>query len=89
MPTLTLKPADGCLTCGCRVRGFKIGTFRINKGSIRSTGTVLGFVEPTCCECGQPHADVSRWQLDPESQAKVTAHRARMGWTYSPVGNGS
>lgn len=81
MPTLTMKPADGCIVCGCRIRGFKRGTFRINKDSLRSTGTILGFLEPTCCECGQPHAQVARWHLDADSQAIVDGYRRRMGWS--------
>lgn len=88
MPTLTLEPQEACLHCGCRLRGFSIGSYRINKGSLRSnTGGAITWLE--CPECGPSFSRRhplgvrqfgDRWRLDAESQAVVNAHRVRKGW---------
>lgn len=88
MPTLTLQPRDPCAVCGCRLRGFSIGSYRINKGSLRSTAVAISWLE--CPECGPVFArrhptgvqqSAHRWVLDAESQAVVDAYNAGRGWT--------
>lgn len=88
MPMLTLIPRDPCQLCGCRLRGFTVGTYRVNKGSLKSARGGLSWLE--CPECGPAFARRSplgvgpqsdRWRLDADSQAVVDAHRARKGWT--------
>lgn len=88
MPTLTMHPRSRCELCGCRLRGFSIGTYRINKGSLRSARGSLSWTE--CPECGpafarrhptgvMPRSD--HWQLDSDSQSIVDTARAKRGWT--------
>lgn len=88
MPFLTLVPRSNCTHCGCRLRGFTMGTYRINKNSLKSDRGGLSWLE--CPECGPTFArrnptgvmpTCDRWRLDPESQAKVDQYRARKGWT--------
>lgn len=87
MPTLTLEPRDSCALCGCRLRGFSIGTYRINRGSMRSNRGSISWLE--CPECGPTFArrhptgvpnSCDHWRLDVKSQAMVDEFRARKGW---------
>lgn len=82
MPTLTMTPKSRCPLCGCRVEGFYVATFRINKRSLRTAERGgLMVTNPECRECGfENRAPEIRWTLDPESQATVDAYRARKGW---------
>lgn len=88
MPLLTMEPRDACTLCGCRLRGFTMGTYRVNKGSLKSDRGGLSWLE--CPECGsaysrrnpigvQPTCD--RWRLDAKSQVTVDAIRTRKGWS--------
>lgn len=84
MPTLTMQPNEACVVCGFRLRGFRIGTYRINKRSLKSARGGLTYLEPKCAECGHPtpHAlDITRWRLDTDSQRIVDDHSARKGWS--------
>ena len=88
MPLLTLHPLDACKLCGCRMRGVMVGTFRINKNSLKCADR--GAITATeCPECGRTYARrhptgvpqrCDRWILDAESQAVVDSFRARKGW---------
>lgn len=80
---MTMLPNETCVVCGFRLRGFHVGTYRINKCSLKSARGGLTFVEPKCAECGHPtpHAlDITHWRLDPDSQRIVDECRARKGW---------
>lgn len=88
MPLLTLLARDSCPLCGCRLRGFTVGTYRINKNSLVSARDGLSYVE--CPECGPAHArrhptgirpQCDRWRPDAESQAVVDRHHERKGWS--------
>ena len=87
MPLLTLIPRDACNLCGCRLHGFTVGAYRINKNSMRSERGGLSWVE--CPECGpafsrrhplgtQPRCDV--WRPDEKSRSVIDTHRERKGW---------
>lgn len=82
MPLLRFVSKVTCPTCAFRLPGVMVGTFRINKGSLKAPRGTLSFIQTPCPECrtriGRPDAD--RWQLDPESQAVVDAFRERKGW---------
>lgn len=87
MATLTFTPIDPCAVCGCRMRGVMVGTFRINRRSLKADPGTISATE--CPECGSPYARrhptgvgqrCDRWRLDEESQATVDAFRARKGW---------
>jgi hypothetical protein len=65
-----------------------IGTYRINKGSLRAARGALTWLE--CPECGPWGARRhpvgvpqygDRWRLDAASQTVVDAYRVRKGWT--------
>ena len=88
MPLLTFQPLDACQLCGCRMRGVMVGSFRINKHSLKCAdrGTLTA---TECPECGSPFARrhptgvsqrCDRWRLNDESQMVVDAYRARKGW---------
>lgn len=89
MPTLTMDPRDTCALCGCRLRGFRIGTYRINKHSLRGDARG-GLTWLECPECGPAHSSrnpmrgvlptCDTWRLDADSQAVVDAHFQRKGW---------
>ena len=93
MPLLTMNPRGTCTVCGCRLRGFRIGTYRINKTSLRSDRGGISWVE--CPECGPTHSRkhptgvllaADTWVLEPDSQAIVNAYHARKGWTTTTEG---
>lgn len=89
MPLLVLHPRGACTLCGTRLRGFMVGTYRINKNTLVSSDTgTLSWIE--CPECGPDYAPgnpirvrpTSRaWDLDEKSHAIVGAARAKKGWT--------
>lgn len=80
--TLTFILRAPCAVCGYENHGVIVhGDCRVNKTSLR-VGDGFGFTpRGKCRECGQP-ADTDRVRrvLDPESQQKVDAFRARKGW---------
>lgn len=87
MPSLTMRPTGTCPICGCRLRGFNVGAYRINKNSLVSTSPGLSWVE--CPECGPEFTrhhptglrpESLRWRLDAESQQVVDRHRRKKGW---------
>lgn len=81
MPLLTMDYRGTCSLCGCRLRGFMVGTFRVNKNSLICPRGTLRWNEPRCVECGFETATApDRWRLHPESQAKVDVARAKRGW---------
>ena len=79
MPLLTLVQRDACILCGCRLRGFMVGTFRINKHSLRSSGT-LG-AQPPCPECQTVNPPGTHYVPNKESAVVLADARARKGWT--------
>lgn len=82
MPTLAMHPNVGCVVCGCRLQGIRVGTFRINKNSLVTKRGTLVCVLSKCPECSHPTPrDVDHWRLDAKSQAVVDEARARKGWT--------
>lgn len=87
MPLLTMVPRDRCALCGCRLRGFTLGTYRVNKHSLKADRGGLSWLE--CPECGPSYSrrnplgallGCERWRLDAKSQAVVDAIHARKGW---------
>jgi hypothetical protein len=97
MPFLTLVPRSACDLCGCRLRGFTMGTYRVNKNSLRSERGGLSWLE--CPECGPTHArsnplptrrSCDTWRLDDPSQALVDQARERRGWQVTrPAATGA
>lgn len=88
MPLLTLNPRGSCPLCACRLRGFTLGMYRVNKNSLKSDRGTLSWLE--CPECGPAHArrhptgvapGCDTWRLEPDSQAVVDRYRERRGWT--------
>lgn len=79
---LSLVYSFTCPACGCKARGVMVRTFRINKGSLRSTDTAgLGFVPRTCDECRSPMPTTyDAVTLHEDDRAKVNAYRAKRGW---------
>lgn len=93
MPFLTLVPRSTCSLCGCRLRGFTMGTYRVNKNSLRSDRGGLSWLE--CPECGVSRARANplgvrpscdTWRLDDASQAIVDDVRERRGWVVNRPG---
>lgn len=82
MATLTMHPNAGCIICGCRLQGIRVGTFRINKGSLVAKRGTLVYLLDKCPECQHPTPrDVERWRLDEDSQRIVDEARAKRGWS--------
>lgn len=79
--TVTLETAYPC-PCGHRIRAIMTATVRINKRSMRTVGSVLGFIEHHHCpECGAevPRRDVERepYRLKADDAAKVAEYRLK------------
>jgi hypothetical protein len=78
--TVTMLCRDTCTLCACRLDGRYFACVRVNKRSLRTVSVGIGVVLP-CPECGTDGPPMaSRWALDPDSQARVDAYRARKGW---------
>lgn len=58
-----------------------LGSFRVNKGSLRSTSTCLIWAEPDCFECLEPAPSDLRWRLTADALASVIRIRAEKGWS--------
>ncbi len=81
MTALDFRSAQRCGLCGYRLRGLMLGSFRVNKGSLRSTNVPIQVMPRVCPECRTETPDTcERWVLSAESQAKVAAIRERKGW---------
>ena len=81
MTSLAFHHSGTCTLCGCRIRGIMVGSFAVNKNSLRATSPNLTWIEPRCPECGfETHSSPSRWRPAPESDVKITAARAKRGW---------
>lgn len=70
-----------CALCGTRLRGIAHYPARVNKQSIRTTGTGLIFTDHRCYECGHPHdsglTSPDLWAMTAETVAEVAAYRER------------
>lgn len=78
--TVTFELRQRCVVCGYHQRGFMVRTVRVNKRSLRSTDTTgLGALMDPCMECGTENGreGFAYVGLDPRSQVKVEAYRAR------------
>ncbi len=77
--TLTFLTSDPCGVCGYHRHGVMVVSMRVNKRSMRSTGTSLCFVLQRCreCNCVTPLLTEQRWRLDPDSAEMVQAYRLR------------
>lgn len=75
-----------CPACGTEAKGVLVNTYRVNKGSLRSTGAGLGLL-PGKCECGQQFDDdtLSRVTLQPDDLERVNAPRRKKGWPEWPA----
>lgn len=81
MTALDFRSAQRCGLCGYRLRGLMLGSFRVNKDSLKSLRPSLTFLERVCPECHtEAPQTCERWVLSTESQAKVAAIRERKGW---------
>lgn len=82
---VTLLLRFTCHMCGCGLRGHRFSNARVNKKSLRTTGTDLVLINRSCPECGadpsSPYSSFAyRASLDPESAERVKAYRQRKGW---------
>ncbi len=68
-----------CPTCGWRGKGMQSSSVRVNKLTLRTTGTSIGWSPWRCVECcgplGSPRP--ARVRLAAEDAARVAAVRAR------------
>ena len=82
MPLLTFDYNNPCAVCGCRLRGFTVGTYRINNGSLVSARGALTALPGKCPECGTDNGRPmpERWRPHGETQAVIDAARAKRGW---------
>jgi hypothetical protein len=80
MTSLEFVATTRCMLCGRRLAGLLVGSFRVNKKTIRSVGTHLSWGEPSCRECGFPAPAEVALTLSAESAALVEQMRARRGW---------
>jgi hypothetical protein len=89
---VTLTARTPCAFCGYLFRVFRFSSVRVNRRSLRETGTSLVAIGPggargfpprhECPECGEPvitsgSVPVSEYRLDPEDLAAVGAYRAK------------
>lgn len=80
MTSLTFVSRTVCVVCRCRLGGITLGSYRINKTTIRATSVSLIASVRVCPECGHPAAPVDTWAPDAESAEKIRAARVKKGW---------
>jgi hypothetical protein len=84
---VTMTAPEVCVNCGYRARWIRVSTVRVNKTTLRKTGSgpdLIAGPERRCRECRFPMWSDTvpyRWQLDPEDRVKVDAYRAKRGWS--------
>lgn len=79
---VTFQARSRCFLCGYQHKVISMGDVRVNRRSLRQTGTWLTSAgQRTCPECGEPNLGelipVSVFRLCEEDAAKVAALRAR------------
>ena len=79
---VTFRSSSPCALCGFRFRILMCVTVRVNKRTLRGTGTMIGALgEHRCPECGWPNRGEmmprSPYVLDPEDAVKVAEYRKR------------
>ena len=79
---VTLEARTPCLLCNYQHLVIRFSDVRVNKNSLRETGTPLTSVGYRACpECGTPNGGdlvpVSPYRLGAEDSAKVRAARER------------
>jgi len=76
MTSLEFTGTGTCTDCGATWKTFSTGSFRINRGSLVSTGSVLTLTQGGCDHPAPP----IRLRPDPASRDRINAARAKRGW---------
>lgn len=70
-----------CPACSEPAKGVMVHTVRVNKGSLRTVGTGLGFIPRWCDGCGTAiEPVVARASIADKDLPKVNAARVKRGW---------
>lgn len=77
-----------CQSCSAPAKGLMVYTVRINKGSLRTVGTGLGFIPRRCDACGTPIEPVAdRAVIHEKDLPRVNAYRVGKGWPELTTGD--
>jgi len=71
-----------CVVCGHQLHGVCAANVRVNVRSVRTVGTYLHAVNPSCPECGDTGTSLGdrwAWHLTPADALRVSFARGKLG----------